>query len=388
MIKFPTWPVIASEEIAAVSAVLESGKINYWTGESGKKFEAEFAKYIGVKHAVAVANGTLGLELALKAMQLPVGAEVIVPSKTFIATASAVVACQGVPIIADIDLDTQNISLATIKPLVTTKTKGIILVHLGGLMCDMDPILEFAKQNNLFVIEDCAQAHGARYKNKLAGSLGDVSVFSFCQDKIMTTGGEGGMVVTNDPDIWQRAWEYKDHGKDYVESNSPGGTAFKWLHNSFGSNYRLSEMQAAIGLQQLYKLPDWLEIRKRNAEYLLNNLEKIPGLEVFRPNQDYSHAYYKFYFTVQLDKLKPTWSRDKILAALGEQGIPCREGSCSEIYREQAFVKNNLGPKDRLPNAQILSATSMMLPVHPTLEIEHMQIMLEAIRQIMATAVK
>lgn len=388
MPNFPVWPVIEHDEIEAATQVLRSGKINYWTGSQGRDFERAFANYIGCEYAIALANGTLALELALKAIKLQPGAEVIVPSKTFIATASAVVACNGTPIVADVDLHTQNITLDTIKPLVTTKTQAIIVVHLGGLSCDMDPIVQFAQENNIKVIEDCAQSHGAQYKGKMAGNLADVSVFSFCQDKIMTTGGEGGMLVTNNSEIWRRAWEYKDHGKDYeaVHDASNPTPGFKWVHNSFGSNYRLSEIQSSIGLVQLSKLSAWIELRQRNARFLLNGLKNIPAIFIFNPSADYQHAYYKFYFHIDQSKLKSGWSRDKISAALNEMGIPCREGVCSEIYREEAFIQRGFGPKNRLPNAQVLSSNSLILPVHHTLELAHMQIMLDGIKQVMERA--
>ncbi len=386
--EFPVWPLIAQDEIDAVSAVLKSGKINYWTGDLGKQFETQFAAFLGCEYAVAVANGTLGLELALKAIKLQPGDEVIVPSKTFIASASAVVACQGVPVVADIDLYSQNISAACIAPLITPKTKAIIVVHIAGLTCDMDPILALAEQHKLLVIEDCAQAHGAKYKGKFAGSIGDVGVFSFCQDKIMSTGGEGGMLVTNNTKIWQQAWEYKDHGKDYDAVYAPNASnGFKWLHNSFGSNYRLTEMQSAIGIIQLKKLPKWIELRRRNAQYLIQGLQGIPGVTMHTPSADYVHSYYKFYFHIDAANLNKNWDRNKILAAINELGVQCREGSCSEIYREQAFVRAGLGPRQPLPNAQILSTNSMMLAVHPTLEIAHMQIMLDIITDVMQRAV-
>lgn len=390
-LQFPAWPVIAQDEIDAVSDVLKSGKINYWTGDLGKAFEQQFAHYIGCEYGVAVANGTVGLELALKAINLQAGDEVIVPSKTFIATASAVVACNGKPVVADVELDTQNISAETILPNISDRTKAIILVHVAGLPCDMDPILALAKKHNLFVIEDCAQAHGAQYKGKYAGSFGDVAVFSFCQDKIMTTGGEGGMLVTNNTQIWQRAWEYKDHGKDYAavhDTISQASPGFKWLHNSFGSNYRLTEMQAAIGLLQLKKLPAWVATRRRNALHLLQGMKNIKGLIAHTPSGDYTHAYYKFYFHINESALKAGNTRDTILAAINELGVPCREGVCSEIYREQAFIKAGFGPTNICANAQILTRTSMMLPVHPTLEIQHMQSMLDVISNVMENAVK
>lgn len=385
----PGWPYIAADEIAAVTKVLESGKINYWTGDVGRQFETEFAKYIGVKHAIALANGTLALELALKALPLQPGDEVIVPSKTFIATASCVVACGGVPVVADVDLDSQNISAATIAPHINERTKAIIVVHFAGLACDMDPILELGRKHNLFVIEDCAQAHGATYKGKQVGSLADVGLFSFCQDKIMTTGGEGGMLVTNNTELWRKAWEYKDHGKDYDAvhaKHDPQNVGFKWLHNSFGSNYRLTEMQSAIGLQQLRKLPQWLEQRRANAAILAAELAQVPGLQVHVANNDFNHAYYKFYFTIDPTKLNKSWTKEKIMTALSEVGVPCREGSCSEIYRELAFVNSGYAPKQPFANAQQLSQVTLMLPVHPTMDASHIQAMVNAIKEVMQQA--
>jgi dTDP-4-amino-4,6-dideoxygalactose transaminase len=388
-LELPSWPHIAADEIAAVTAVLQSGKINYWTGNVCRQFETDFAHYVGVEYAISLANGTLALELALKAIGIQPGDEVIVPSKTFIATASCVVACGAIPIVADIELDSHNISAATIAPCITSKTKAIIVVHFGGLACDMDPILALAQKNDLLVLEDCAQAHGAQYKGKMVGNLADVALFSFCQDKIITTGGEGGMLVTNNKDIWKRAWEYKDHGKDYDGVHAkpdPNHIGFKWLHNSFGSNYRMTEMQAAIGIQQLRKLPQWLKQRRSNATVLLAGLAKITGINVFEPSSDFVHAYYKFYFCVETTKLTNGWNRDKIMQALNEQGVPCREGSCSEIYREQAFKRLGLGPKQALPNAQRLSSTTLMLPVHPTMDESHMHAMLNIIQQVMGNA--
>ena len=208
-----TWPRFDEEEIYAAEQVLRSGKVNYWTGEEGKIFEKEFAEYVGVKHGIAVANGTVALELALEALGIAEGDEVIVPSRTFIASASAVVMRGAVPKIADIDPVSQNISVKSIRDQISPRTKAIIVVHLGGWPCEMDEILAIARNHNLFVIEDCAQAHGASYKGKRVGSFGDIAAFSFCQDKIMTTAGEGGMVVTNNPTLWKRAWSFKDHGE-------------------------------------------------------------------------------------------------------------------------------------------------------------------------------
>lgn len=365
---FASWPFFGEDEMDAVAAVLRSGKVNYWTGTEGREFEKEFAAYCGTRYAVALANGTVALELALYALGIGPGDEVITTCRTFIASASAIVMRGATPILADIDPASQNITAETIRPLISTKTRAIIAVHLGGWPCDMDPILEFARKHNLKVIEDCAQAHGARYKSRPVGSLGDVAAFSFCQDKIMTTGGEGGMLVTNDPALWEKAWAFKDHGKSYEavyhRQHPPG---FRWLHETFGTNWRLTEMQSAIGRQQLRKLPEWVHTRRRHAARLAACFSQIQAFRIAEPPDEIYHSYYKHYVFLRPEHLKPDWNRDRIIAAINAEGIPCFNGSCGEIYREKAFVSAGLGPAGRLPVAQTLDDTSLMFLVHPTL---------------------
>lgn len=387
MSSLPGWPQIAEDEVEAVSKVLRSGKINYWTGEEGKQFEDEFAKFFNSRHAVALSNGTVALELALYALGIKAGDEVIAPCRSFFATTSCIVHCGATPILADIDPDSQNITAETIRPLLTPKTKAIIVVHLAGWPCDMDPILELAKPLGIKVIEDCAQAIGAKYKGKYVGTIGDAGAFSFCQDKIVTTGGEGGMLTTDDPIVWRKAWEYKDHGKSYdavYHKNHPIG--FRWLHESFGSNLRMTEMQAAIGRIQLQKLLEWLQLRQRNAAILHQHLSKIPSLRIPQPNPDFSHANYKFYIFIRPEKLKSDWTRDRILAAINAANIPCTVGSCSEMYLEQAFQKAHLGPKHRLPNAKLLGETALMFQIHPTLTVEDMDYVAKTVANIMENA--
>ena len=384
---FSSWPQFSEEEILSVSDVLASGKVNYWTGSKGKQFESAFAEYLGCKHALAVSNGTVSLELALKALQIGQGDEVIVPSRTFIATASSVVACQATPIIADVDYDTQNITVETIKAVVTSQTKAVIVVHLAGLSCDMDPIMQFARAKNIKVIEDCAQAHGAKYKDRYVGTIGDMGSYSFCQDKIMTTGGEGGLLVTNHSDLWQNAWSYRDHGKSYEETmraDHPPG--FRWLHHSFGSNFRMTEMQSTIGLIQLKRLKSWVEKRRANASQLLDVIKTLPGIQVFEPSSDYYHAYYKFYATLVPEELKSDWNRARIIETLASQGIPCFEGSCSEIYKEQAFIKAGLAPEQPMPKAKKLGETSLMFLVDPTITHNNLEKMLKAIMAVFQEA--
>jgi dTDP-4-amino-4,6-dideoxygalactose transaminase len=363
---FAPWPFFAQDEIEAVTSVLRSGKVNYWTGTEGRDFEREFALFTGCKYAIALANGTVALELALYALGIGPGDEVITTCRTFIASASCIVMRGAIPVLADVDPVSQNITAATIRPCITSRTKAIICVHLAGWPCEMDSILELAQEYGLKVIEDCAQCHGATYKGRPVGSLGDVAAFSFCQDKIMTTGGEGGMLTTNDKGIWQAAWEYKDHGKSYdavyLRQHDPG---FRWLHESFGTNWRLTEMQSAIGRLQLQKLPEWTRIRNHHAAILNESFTKISALRVTPVPAEICHAMYKYYVFVRLGNLKEGWDRDRIMAAINAEGIPCFSGSCSEIYLEKAF--EGLRPSEYLPTARELGEASLMFLVHPTL---------------------
>ena len=384
---FAPWPVFAEDEIEAVAAVLRSGKANYWTGEQSQEFEREFARFVGVKYALALANGTAALELALHALGIGPGDEVVVPSKTFIATASCVVRLGAIPVGADIDPDSQNITAASIAKVLTPRTKAIIAVHLGGWPCEMDEILALARARRLFVVEDCAQSVGARYKGRTTGSIGDVGTFSFCQDKIMTTGGEGGMLLTDSRDLWEKAWSYKDHGKSYAsvfEREHPVG--FRWLHESFGSNWRITEMQSAIGRLQLAKLPQWLTLRRRNAGVLSRGLAGISGLRLALPPAHSEHAYYKYYAFIRPEMLRAAWNMESILTALGAEGIPCGVGACSEIYLEKALVDAGLGPKQRLPVASRLADTSLMLMLHPGLSEQDMRDACTALGKVMHAA--
>jgi dTDP-4-amino-4,6-dideoxygalactose transaminase len=362
--QYPTWPYFAEDECQAVQAVLSSGKVNYWTGEECKNFEKEFAEYHGVEYAIALANGTLALELALKALEIQPGDEIIVPARTFLATASAVIAVGAIPICADVDLHSQ----------------AIIVVHLAGWPCDIDPIMALARDYNLRVIEDCAQAHGARYKGKLVGTFSDIAAFSFCQDKIMTTGGEGGMLIMNDLELWERAWSYKDHGKNFQKVHAPKKSqGFQWVHDRFGSNYRMTEMQAAIGRCQLKKLDQWVAQRRQNAHLFAEILSTSPILRIPMPDKNVFNVYYKFYAFLNQDQLPPEYTRDRLLQELSEIGIPVFSGICPEIYLENAFVDRNLGPKTRFPNAQRLGETSLMFQVHPTLTARDISSMAESV---------
>jgi len=383
-----SWPHFEEDEIKAVEAVLRSGKINYWTGDEGRQFEKEFAEFVGCKHGIVLANGTLALELALYALNVGPGDEVITTCRTFIATASAVVMRGAKPILADVDPDTQNITVDIIKTALTPKTKAIIVVHLAGWPCAMDEIMVFAKENNLFVIEDCAQAHGAIYKGKHVGSWGDIGTFSFCQDKIMTTGGEGGMVVTNAERLWKKMWAYKDHGKSYdavYHKKHPPG--FRWLHEDFGTNWRMTEMQAAIGRLQLKKLPEWSERRRHYADRLNKAFSQVAGLRVACPPDDVKHANYKYYVFIEPDQLQADWGRDRIIQAINDAGVFCRATkACPEIYREKCFEKAGWQPAKPYPIARRLGETSLTFEVHPQLTEQDIDKTIEVVRRVVQMA--
>ena len=370
---FEPWPSFSQEEANAVSQVLLSNKVNYWTGQECREFEKEFAQFTGTQYAVALANGTVALDVALKALGIGAGDDVIVTSRTFLASASSIVTAGANPIFADVELDSQNISRRTIEAVITPNTKAIICVHLAGWMCDMNPIMQLATEKGLYVIEDCAQAHGAMYKGKSAGSIGHIAAWSFCQDKIMSTGGEGGMVTTNDESLWKKMWSYKDHGKNfdsiYNKQHPPG---FRWLHDSFGTNWRMMEMQAVIGRMQLTKMVEWTQKRTENMEKVLAVFENSPYFTVHRPSADYVHAAYKCYVQVNTENLPEGWSRDRIMNEIAALGVPCFSGSCSEVYLEHAFDDTPWRPAQRLKNAQKLGETSLMFLVHPTLSQESM----------------
>ncbi|TLF45470.1 DegT/DnrJ/EryC1/StrS aminotransferase family protein [Halomonas urmiana] len=383
---FSAWPSFTEEEAAAVQRVLLSNRVNYWTGTECRDFEQEFADAVGSEYAIAVSNGTLALELALRGLGIGPGDEVIVTSRTFVASASCIAAVGATPVFADVDRDSQNIHLASVVAVITPATRAIIAVHLAGWPCDMDELLTLSR-NGIPIIEDCAQAHGARYRGQSVGTLGKVGCWSFCQDKIMTTGGEGGMVTTNDPDLWQRMWAYKDHGKSwhavYQQPHSPG---FRWLHHSLGSNWRLTEMQAAIGRIQLRRLPDWSATRRANAERIWQCARECPGLRVPPVPESSQHAAYKCYVFVEPQRLQPGWSRERIIADIVAHGVPCFSGSCSEIYLEQAFEGTGWRPETRLPVARELGDTSLMFLCHPTLTPQEIEATCQALAAVMAQA--
>lgn len=381
--RYAPWPVFAEDEVRAVEAVLRSGKVNYWTGDITKKFEKEFAEYHGRRFGLALANGTLALELALIGFDVGVGDEVITTSRTFIASASCIVRVGAKPILADIDPVSQSLSVETLKAVLTEKTKAIVVVHVGGWPADMPAIMKFAKEHNLVVIEDCAQAHGAKVDGKLVGSFGHAAAFSFCQDKIISTGGEGGMLILDDENRYKRMWAFKDHGKSfdavYNRQHPPG---FRWLHETFGTNWRLTEMQSAIGLIQLGKLEAWVAHRQSLAKRISEQLKSVPGLIVLEPASTIYNSYYRLYVFLDFDMLKKA-DRNGIMQDIQSAGIPCFVGSCGEIYLEKAFLDLGYDPEVRLPVARKLAESSLAFLVHPGLSDQYVEDLVTVVKRVM-----
>ena len=391
-----SYPSYNKSIIKRVKNVLESGRVNYWTGNECKKFEKEFSRYIKNKYSIALSNGSVALELALQALNLKRGDEIIVSPRSFIISASCTLNLGLKPIFSDID-DNGNINIEGIKRVYNKNIKAIIVVHLNGLSCDLDPILKFAKKNKLFVIEDCAQAHGAIYKGKKVGSFGHISTWSFCQDKIISTGGEGGMISTNNKKIWLKIWSLKDHGKNYKSVfNKKHKTVFKWLHDDLGSNYRMTEMQAAIGREQLKSLDK--QIKKRNLIadlYLIGLKNYYSKFDLLKKNNfkcqtcfikhnlkkctKCTHAFYRLNLFINKNKIK----QNKIIKELNKKKISCGVGSCPEIYKERIFKRLKLQPKKRLPNAKILGETSLMFPINPNKTIKKVKSEINFIKRIL-----
>ena len=405
---FSPWPCFGDDEIEAVEKVLRYGKVNQWTGSEVTSFEKEYADYVGVKHAVAVANGSLALDMALAILDIGPGDEVIVAPRSFVASASCIALRGATPVFVDVDSDSQNITTDTVEEAMSSKTKAVIAVHFAGWPCELDKLRAFCDEHDIYLIEDCAQAHGAGIQKpgvrgrrleddkvcstRHVGSFGHIAVFSFCQDKIITTGGEGGMLVTDHEDLWRKAWSYKDHGKDYdsvFKKKHPPG--FQWLVKSFGTNCRMTEMQAAIGRLMLKKLDQWVKKRRRLAGVLADGFRDIPALRVTTPLEYIYHSYYKYYVFVRPERLRDSWNRDRILMELGKKGIPCGSGGCPEIYLEAAFknytyksrIKNYELKNRRLPVAKALGETSLMFMVHPTLSKENMHYVVEQVNDVM-----
>ena len=386
---FSPWPSFTQQEADAVSRVVLSNKVNYWTGTEGREFEKEFATWADSEYAVALGNGTLALDIALKALGVGAGDEVITTPRTFLASASSIVTAGAAPVFADVDLNSQAITAESIKAVLTPKTKAVIVVHLAGMPAEMDDIMALSKEHGFYVIEDCAQAHGAKYKGRSVGSIGHIGAWSFCQDKIMTTGGEGGMVTTNSKELWSAMWSYKDHGKSfdaiYNREHPPG---FRWLHESFGTNWRMTEMQAVIGRIQLTRMDDWSAKRQAYGALLDQAAKGFSCIRLVEVPDYTKHAEYKHYMFVKPQQLADGWSRDRIVNEIVERGVPCFQGSCSEVYLEKAFDNTAWRPSKRLPNAVELGETSIMFLVHPTLTETEMAKTAQVIKEVFELASK
>ena len=382
---FPSWPEFSPEDVEAAAAVLKSGKVNYWTGEEGRRFEQEFAAACASKDAIALANGTVALELALLALGVGPGHEVVTPCRSYVASAGCVVVRGATPVFADVDLDSQTLTAATIQQVLTPRTKAIVAVHLAGWPCDMDPIMELAAQRDLEVVEDCARAQCAHYKGFPVGSLGHAAAFSFCRDKIMTTGGEGGMLVTNDSSVWERAWSYRDHGRKF-ETDSPTRltSGYRWIYDSIGTNWRLTEVQSAIGRSLLSRVVSSVGRRRQIAAKLNEAFSAVPALRLTLPPEKIEHAYYRYYAFIRPARLRNGWSRNRIVEAVNAEGIPCFSGSCPEIYRERAFAAYR--PPKPLKAAQELGETSLTLLVHPTIQDSDVVDVIEVVHKVMTHA--
>ncbi len=367
-----SWPRYSSKEISKINNIIKSGKVNYWTGNEGKSFEREFSQFCKTKYAVAVSNGTVALEIALRALGIKKDDEVIVPSCTYIATATAVLNIGANPLFADIDINSLNIECKEIKKLISKKTKAIIVVHLGGFPCEMDQIMKIARKNNIKVIEDCSQAHGAKYKNKPVGSIGDISTWSFCQDKIISTLGEGGMIATDKKKYFDFIWSYKDHGKSRIEmNNSKNKIGFKWVHNNRGSNHRLTELQSAVGRIQLRNIEKNNKIRKSNAKAIYKVCSKYSkNIRIPSYPNEIMHAWYRCYIFVEQEGLINKLKRDKLLDLLNKNGVRCLAGSCAEIYREKVFNNYKLKPSKRLKNSRRIQDSSLAFLIDQTISRE------------------
>ena len=341
--KLVGWPKFDEKAIEAVTDVLRSGKVNYWTGPNGMEFEKKFAEWQGSKYAISVATGTAALHVALAALGIGPGDEVIVPSYTFIATSFSVVQAGAIPRFADVNLDDHCISVESAEKLVNRRTKAIIPVHLYGNVCDMDKINAFAKKHNLFVIEDNAEAFGGVYKGKKTGTLSDMAACSFCQNKTFTTGGEGGMVTTDNEDLAWEARSFRDHGYDVkarlnllaLEQKLP------YIHNRVGWNYRMTEMQSAIGLAELQRMDTWnLPARKRNAHILMDILGPMPRVK-YMPIDTAERQNGWFVCAFSLDIENMNCDIQTFVKAAGAEGAPCWKVFWPQCHVERAFTDRN-----------------------------------------------
>ncbi len=397
---FPMWPSFSEESIAKVVEPLKSGQVNYWTGSVGTKFEEEWAKWIGAKYAISTSNGTSALHTAVASLGIGPGDEIICPSYSFIASSFCILQAGALPVFADVN-DDHTIDPNDIESNITEKTKAIIVVHLYGIIADMDPIMAIARKHNLKVIEDCAQCFGGVYKGKKAGTVGDVGCFSFCQSKHFTTGGEGGMVITDDEDL---AWEcrsFRDHGYDVKQRLNLLEMEGKlmYIHKRVGFNYRMTEMQSQIGLCELARFDSWnLKNRLRNGKMLIEGLKDNPAvLKTPYDSEERQNAFWWAPFVLDIDKLNCTTK--EFIKAVEAEGVPVYGVLWPEMYKEKAYVEQNgfgsLQYPFKDPNANQIDYTqvdckkaqwvgerTMSFFTHPVYEEKHIQMCIDAFKKV------
>ena len=376
--KISPWPYFDDKQINQVTNILKKGAVNSWYGNETKNFEKEFALWSNNKYAIALANGSLALSSAYLSLNIGEGDEVITTPRTFIATASSLSLLKAKPIFADVDINSGNITAKTIEPLINKKTRAISVVHIGGWPAEMIEISKLAKQYKLSLIEDCAQSHGGQIKIgknfQSVGSFGDIAAWSFCQDKIISTGGEGGMVTTNKENLFKKVWSIKDHGKSYdLVKEKTNSDSFRWLHEGLGSNFRITEMQSAIGRLQLKLMNDWHKKRTRNALILIDALKELSNVRIPIPPDNVIHAWYKFHCYIKEESLSTDWNRERIIKEIKKQSYPAFSGSCSEIYLEKCFEGYQKSTPSYCKNARDLGRTSLMFLIHPTITLAEMK---------------
>ncbi len=408
-IGFPGWPQFASETFEELSIPLKEGKVNYWTGTRGMQFEEMFAKWLGAKMAISCTNGTAALHIALSALNIGPGDEVIVPSYSFIASSFSVVQAGAIPVFADVT-DDHTISPYCIEDLITPRTRAIIVVHLYGVVADMGPILEIAKKYNLKVIEDCAQCIGGEYKGIKAGTVGDVGCFSFCQSKHFTTGGEGGMVVTNDEETGWECRSFRDHGYDVklrmnmlaLEEKLP------YIHRRVGFNYRMTEIQSLIGINELKRFDSWnLARRFKYAKMYDEAFKGLNGIKAIPVNTDERKNSY-WWYPILIDCNVLDCDAPTIVKELMAASIPCYGIQWPEAYEEKAYKEHNGFGKVKFPfeskeftnkasvqynnvyckKAHSLRTETVCLFLHPSWEEEHINICINGFKDIIAKHLK
>jgi len=359
------WPNFSKSLLLKINKILSNGVINYTTGNLGITFEKKFSEFIGNKYSIVTCNGTVALEVAIKSLDLPRNSEIIVPARSFFASASCIVNTGNIPVFADVDLATQNILSTDIERKINKKTKAIICVHLAGLPCDMEKIVKLAKQHKLKIIEDCSQAHGAMIDNSNVGTFGDVATWSFCNDKIISTLGEGGMISTNYKKIYKFCKTYINHGTNINKKKS---NKFIYNKNSFGTNLRITEIQSIAGLDQLKNLKKVQKIRENISKNFFKIIIKYKKFfNTFYTSKNVKSAWYRFYFFVKPNVKNFKKLRFKIIKDLNRMNVKCSTGSCPEIYLETAFKTLKNFKFKRLKNCKLLGETSIALEINHTL---------------------